>query len=66
MSDKQVERLKELCKKIWSLLTNDERDTFYYGSGVIGFVEEIAYMLGLDVSDENEELWLNIADDLIK
>lgn len=66
MSNKQNKRLKELCKKIWSLLTNDERDVFYYGSGVIGFVEEIAYMLGLDINDENEECWLNIADELVK
>lgn len=63
-NERQNDRLKELCIQTWLLLTKDERETFIE-EGPIGFVETFAYLLGLDVTDENREVWLDIGDTLL-
>ena len=44
-------RLTELCNTIWKLLTNDERENYFYDCGTIGFVEAVADMLYLDLEE---------------
>lgn len=48
-------RLFELCISIWSLLKETEKERYYYGEGTIGFVEEVAAMLGFDINELSEE-----------
>jgi hypothetical protein len=47
-----MNRIVELGKKIWSLLTEDEQER-YYMVGTLTFVEDIAVMIGynLDYDD---------------
>ena len=44
-------RLTELCNTIWKLLTDDERENYFYDCGTIGFVEAVADMLYLDLEE---------------
>jgi hypothetical protein len=47
-----MNRIVELGKKIWSLLTEDEQER-YYMVGTLTFIEDIAVMIGynLDYDD---------------
>lgn len=43
-----MDRIVELGKKVWSLLTEDERER-YYMVGTLTFVEDITAMVGYDL-----------------
>ena len=47
-------RLQEICYTVWQLLTEDERETYYYNTGLIGFIEDDASLIGFDVNKLNE------------
>lgn len=50
-----MERLKEMCVTIWSMLTDDEAEGYFCGVGTIGFVESVADLLFIDMEEVSEE-----------
>lgn len=81
MTQKELTHLTETAQTIWKRLTEDEREAFYADIGTIGFVENVAGILHMDIStmtlDEFDELWAivdnenkeklnNLADELRK
>ena len=50
-----MERLKEMCVAIWSMLTDDEAEGYFCGTGTIGFVESVADLLFIDMEEVSEE-----------
>lgn len=48
-----MDRVVELGRKIWSLLTEDEHER-YYMVGTLTFVEDIAIMVGYDIDSDDE------------
>jgi soluble P-type ATPase len=47
----KYKRLKELCHQVWPLLTKEEQEAYIYGTGTIGFVEDIARIVNIEVED---------------
>ena len=47
------DRLIELGRQVWSLLTDDEREHYGY-RGTLSFVEDIAVIVGYDIDSDNE------------
>lgn len=47
-----MNRVVELGKKVWSLLTEDEHER-YYMVGTLTFVEDIAVMVGYDIDSDD-------------
>ena len=50
-----MDRIVELGKKVWSLLTEDERER-YYNVGTLTFVEDIAIMVGYDLDSDDTSI----------
>jgi hypothetical protein len=50
-----MNRIVELGKKIWSLLTEDEQER-YYMVGTLTFVEDIAVMVGYDLDSDDTSI----------
>jgi hypothetical protein len=50
-----MERLKEMCVAIWSMLTDEEAEGWFCGDGTIGFVESVAALIFFDVEELSEE-----------
>jgi hypothetical protein len=50
-----MERLKEMCVAIWSMLTDEEAEGYFCGTGTIGFVESVADLLFIDMEEVSEE-----------
>ena len=50
-----MERLKEMCVAIWSMLTEEEKVGYYCGMGTIGFVEDVSGIIGFDLNDITED-----------
>lgn len=48
-----MDRVVELGRQIWSLLTEDEHER-YYMVGTLTFVEDVARMVGYDLDDDDE------------
>ena len=46
------DRLIELGKQVWLLLTDDERE-HYYDCGTLSFVEDIATIVGYDIDSDD-------------
>lgn len=59
-----VSRLKELCVKVWNLLTLEERERYYYGDGTIQFVYDVSDIAFMDADDLTEEALDEILDEL--
>jgi hypothetical protein len=57
-----MERLKEMCVAIWSMLTDEEAEGYFCGMGTIGFVESVAALIFFDVEELSEEDWDAILD----
>lgn len=57
----KYKRLKELCRTVWSLLTEEERERYLYDTGTIGFIEDVAKILDLEV----EDLLVELLDDIL-
>ena len=49
-----MERLKEMCVAIWSMLTDDEVEGYFCGMGTIGFVESVADLIFFDLETLSE------------
>ena len=50
-----MERLFEVCKSVWQLLTESEREAFVYDTGTIGFVEQCAELIHFDLNTITEK-----------
>lgn len=44
-----MKRLVEMCLGIWSMMTEEEKVSYFYNTGIIGFVEDVAGIIGFDV-----------------
>ena len=49
-----MDRIVELGRKVWALLTEDERER-YYMVGTLTFVEDIVSLLNINDFDWNDE-----------
>lgn len=49
LTKEQQSRLINMGRKIWKMLTPDEQCMYYVDIGTIGFVEEVATLLHLDL-----------------
>lgn len=58
------DRLIELGKQVWSLLTDDERENYSY-RGTLSFVEDIAVIVGYDIDPDNTTDIDDIHDQII-
>ena len=58
------DRLIELGKQVWSLLTDDERENYSY-RGTLSFVEDIAVIVGYDIDSDNTTDIDDIHDQII-
>jgi hypothetical protein len=48
-------RLKELCPLVWALLTDEEKEAYFHGTGTIGFIEDVAKLLSIEAGGLSEE-----------
>ena len=58
------DRLIELGKQVWPLLTDDERE-HYYNRGTLSFVEDIATIVGYDIDFDDTTSIDEIHDQII-
>lgn len=69
ITEEQIERIVELGRIIWSNLSNDERENYYYDNGTIGFVEDVLRILCLhennDYNFESVEVFDRVHDRII-
>lgn len=49
------DRAVYIADHIWSALTKDERELWYGGTGTIGFIEEVIYILHFNRNHEVTE-----------
>ena len=45
LTKENARRLVNFGRKVWKMLTDDEREAYYIDNGTIGFVEDIATVL---------------------
>lgn len=58
-------RLKEMCCKVWPLLTQDEKERYFDCEGTIEFVSDVATIIGTVIDDSiTEEELDDILDEL--
>lgn len=55
-------RLEKMCYEIWTLLTTEEREKYYYDCGTIEFVAQVSKMLYLDIEEVDEDELNRILD----
>lgn len=52
MKDMQKQKLIAIGRQIWQSLTDDEQENYYYyTAGKIGFLEDVAQILHIDMRD---------------
>lgn len=49
LTKEQAARIITVGRKIWKMLTDDEKTRYYVDIGTIGFVEDVARLLHLDL-----------------
>lgn len=57
-------RLKEMCRTVWSLLTEEERDYYLENVGMIKFIKDVSTLLGLTPEYLLVELYDEILEQL--
>lgn len=57
-------RLKEMCRTVWSLLTEEERDHYLENVGIIKFIKDVCTLLGLTPEYLLVELYDEILEQL--
>ena len=59
-----MERLVELCKAIWSTMTEEEKENYAgIGAGTYDFIEAVAELIFFDVSELSEDDLDKICDE---
>ena len=51
MKDMQKQRFVAIARQIWQSLTDDEQEDYYYTEGTIGFLEDVAQILHMNICD---------------
>ena len=59
-----MDRIVELGRQVWSLLTEDERER-YYMDGTLTFVEDIVSLLNINDFDWNDDYNIDSIHDKI-
>lgn len=57
-------RLKELCLLVWALLTEEEKEAYFYGTGTIGFIEDVAKIFNIEAGELSEEFIDEVTEQL--
>jgi hypothetical protein len=57
-------RLKVLCLLAWALLTDEEKEAYFYGTGTIEFIEDVAKIFNIDADELSEEFIDEVAEQL--
>ena len=57
-------RLKDMCRTVWSLLTEEERDCYLENVGMIKFIKDVSALLGLTPEYLLVELYDEILEQL--
>jgi hypothetical protein len=57
-------RLKNMCRTVWSLLTEEERDYYLENAGMIKFIKDVSNLLGLTPEYLLVELYDEILEQL--
>lgn len=57
-------RLKNMCRTVWSLLTEEERDYYLEKVGMIKFIKDVSTLLGLTPEYLLVELYDEILEQL--
>ena len=57
-------RLKNMCRTVWSLLTEEERDYYLETVGMIKFIKDVSTLLGLTPEYLLVELYDEILEQL--
>lgn len=55
-----TERLKEMSLGIWSMMTDDEKVSYFCGTGIIGFIEDVAGIIDFDIDSISTEEFDNL------
>jgi hypothetical protein len=55
-------RLKDMCRTIWSLLTEEERDYYLENVGMIKFIKDVSTLLNL----QPEYLLIELYDEILE
>ena len=50
-----MNKLTRMCKIVWKELSTEEKEAYYYDTGKIGFISDIARVLHMDVSTITSE-----------
>lgn len=49
MNSENKARLATVAVQVWQLLSEDEKENYFYTTGTIGFIEDIIGMLHIDI-----------------
>jgi hypothetical protein len=55
-------RLKNMCRTVWSLLTEEERDYYLENAGMIKFIKDVSALLNL----QPEYLLIELYDEILE
>jgi hypothetical protein len=55
-------RLKNMCRTVWSLLTEEERDYYLENVGMIKFIKDVSNLLNL----QPEYLLIELYDEILE
>lgn len=58
----KYKRLKEMCRTVWALLTEEEREHYLNDVGMVRFVRDVSKILGL----EAEYLLVELFDEILE
>ncbi len=57
-------RLKEMCRTVWSLLTEEEREHYLSNVGTVRFIRDVSKILDIDTEYLIAELFDEILEQL--
>lgn len=60
----ELTRLNELCSTVWPLLSEAEKEAYYYTEGTIEFVSDIANLIHVDITTITDEELDSILDNI--
>lgn len=57
----KYKRLKEMCRTVWNLLTEEERERYLNNVGTVRFIRDVSRILDID----SEYLIAELFDDIL-
>lgn len=55
MNSKDKARVATVAVQVWQILLEDEKENYFYTTGIIGFIEDIIDMLHIDIDIEEPD-----------